>query len=75
MRSTQFTPGGIRLCGTWEASPEVLAAVDELAAAVIRAEETRRAALSAEERSAEDARRKAAADRIAERTARLRGLR
>jgi len=75
VRSTQFTPGGIRLCGTREASPEVLAAVDELAAAVIRAEEARRAALSAEERSAEDARRKAAADRIAERTARLRGLR
>jgi hypothetical protein len=64
-RTTQFTPGGIRVCGAKPAPPEVLAALDELAAAVIRAEEARRAALPPAERAEEARRRAAGQERLA----------
>ena len=68
-RRAYITPGGSRVCNTDRPpSAEALGAVDELAAAVIRAEERRRAALSPVELAAEDAHR-------AEGRARLRRLR
>lgn len=74
MRSTQVTPGGIRVCGTQELSAEELSALDELAEWVRTAEDNRRAALTPEERAAEDTRRQAAEERRARLTARLRAL-
>jgi hypothetical protein len=64
VRSTQVTPGGIRVCGHQPLTAEELAAVDELARLVSIAEERRRAALSPEERAAEDARRAESAARL-----------
>lgn len=74
MRSTQVTPGGIRVCGHQALTVEELSAVDELAEWVRTAEDNRRAALTPEERSAEDARRQAAEERRARLTARIRAL-
>lgn len=65
MRTTQVTPGGIRVCGTVDLTPEELAAVDALADAARRYEEARRAALSDEERAAEDEVRRRAEERRA----------
>jgi hypothetical protein len=73
-RRPYITPGGIRVCGTdREPTPQLLAAVDELAAAAIRAEETRRAALSPEQRAAEDTRRAEGAARLSRIRHRARG--
>jgi hypothetical protein len=67
------TPGGVRLCRvTKPPTAEAMAAVDELAAAVIRAEESRRAALTPEERAAEDAHRAEGRARLARLQARAR---
>jgi hypothetical protein len=74
VRTTQVTPGGIRVCGRAELTAEELSAVDQLADIVCEQEEARRAALSPEERAAEDARRQAAEERRARLTARLRAL-
>lgn len=74
MRTTQVTPGGIRVCGHQTLTVEELAAVDELAEWVRTTEDNRRAALSPEERSAEDTRSQAAEERRARLTARLRAL-
>jgi hypothetical protein len=56
-RSTQLTPGGIRVCGRAPLTAEELDALDQLADAVRRGEEIRRAALTDEERTAEDTKR------------------
>jgi hypothetical protein len=63
-RTGQITPGGVRVCGTKPAPPELLAAVDELARAVVRMEEARLAALPPAERAEEDARRAAGQARL-----------
>jgi len=73
MRSTQVTPGGIRVCGTQALTPEELSALDELARLVQVAEENRRAALLPEERAAEDAERAAAQARLRRTQERARG--
>ena len=73
MRTTQVTPGGIRVCGRAELTAEELSAVDQLADIVREREDARRAALSPEERAAEDTRHRAIQERIAARVARLRG--
>jgi hypothetical protein len=57
VRSTQFTPGGIRVCGRAPLTPAELDALDQLAALVVTGEENRRAALAPEQRDAEDAKR------------------
>jgi hypothetical protein len=64
VRSTQITPGGIRVCGTQPLTAEELAAVDALPELVRRAEEERRAALTPAELAAEDARRVEGAARL-----------
>lgn len=64
MRSLQVTPGGIRVCGHAPLTAEELDAVDQLADAACRMEERRLAALSPEERAAEDARRAEGAARL-----------
>lgn len=56
MRTTQVTPGGIRVCGKQPLTAEELSAVDEVADLARRQHEARRAALSPEERAAEDRR-------------------
>jgi hypothetical protein len=60
------TPGGVRLCRVTKPPTA------ELAAAVIRAEESRRAALTPEERAAEDAHRAEGRARLARLQARAR---
>lgn len=72
MRVARVTPGGVRVCGTRAPTDADLAAVDELAAAVIRHEEARRAALTPEQRAADDARRAEGAARLARLQARAR---
>jgi hypothetical protein len=57
MRSTQVTPGGIRVCGHEPLTDRELAAVDELARLAAAAEDRRRARLTDEQRAAEDQRR------------------
>jgi hypothetical protein len=64
VRSTQITPGGIRVCGTQPLTTEELAAVDALPELVRRAEEERRAALTPAELAAEDARHAEGAARL-----------
>lgn len=73
MRTTQVTPGGIRVCGTGELTADELAAVDALGDWVKEREEARYAALSPEERAAEDERHERVQARIRARVARLRG--
>ncbi len=74
MRSVQVTPGGIRVCGQAALTPEELSAVDQLADIVRQQEDTRRAALTPEERAAEDLRQQEAEERRARLAARLRAL-
>lgn len=57
MSTVQRTPGGIRVCGHEPLTDEELAAVDALADAAVRMEEKRLAALSPEERAAEERKR------------------
>lgn len=72
MRSTQVTPGGIRVCGRKPLTGEELAAVDELAALVWQQEEVRYAALTPEQRAAEDKHRAEGVARLARIQARVR---
>ena len=75
MRSTQVTPGGIRVCGHQPLTDEELAAVDSIAAHVRAHDERRRAALSDEERAAEDAKRAEGQARLRRIQARVRAAR
>jgi hypothetical protein len=73
MGRAYVTPGGVRLCRvTKPPAPEAMAAVDELAAAVIAADEARRAALTPEQLAAEDAHRAEGRARLARLQARAR---
>jgi hypothetical protein len=74
MRSTQHTPGGLRVCGHQPLTTDELAALDELARWVRAGEERRRAALTDAERAAEDTRRAEADARLARIQRRLRAL-
>lgn len=53
-RSTQVTPGGIRVCGHQPLTAEELDAVDQLAEAVREQEQRRRKRMTPAQRAAED---------------------
>jgi hypothetical protein len=55
-RSTQVTPGGVRVCGREPLTADELAAVDELARLAVEQRERQRAAMTPERRAADDAR-------------------
>jgi hypothetical protein len=57
VRTTQTTPGGIRVCGHALLTAEELDAVDQLADAVREQQQRRRAGMTDAERAAEDWRR------------------